>query len=399
LLLKQGFEAMTDNNVLEVERGFVTATGIECSAPVIAGGKRMDELEKTGHYEHLEQDLAMVAELGVTYLRYGIPYHRTNPEPGVYDWAFTDRALNTCRTNGLVPIVDLLHFGLPDYIGGFQNRSLPRLFGDYAARFAERYPWVRHYTPVNEPLITARFSARDGMWNERLASDAGFARAIMNVCGAAVHAVEAIRRAVPDAVFIQSDTCEAYHPTHPDARPLADFYNELRFVGFELVFGRRLPDNVQRYLVENGVERPELAWFEAHGSDAGCIAGNDYYATSEKDIEPNGAVRPASRRLGYAQLGRQYHERLQVPLMHSETNMAGPGAVAWLEEQWAEVDRLRQVVPVRGFTWYGFVNHVDWDTELQEDNGRENDCGLVSLARVPNATYAAYQRLIRTAPS
>jgi beta-glucosidase/6-phospho-beta-glucosidase/beta-galactosidase len=387
------------SDVLEVDHGFVAATGIECSAPVIAGGKRMDELEKTGHYEHFEQDLEMVAELGVSYLRYGVPFHRTNPAPGVYDWAFTDRALESCRTNGLVPIVDLLHFGLPDYVGDFQNRSLPELFGDYAARFAERYPWVRYYTPVNEPLITARFSARDGMWNERLTSDAAFARALINVCGAAAQAVERIRGAVPDAVFLQSDTCEAYHPTERDAVPLADFYNELRFVGFELVYGRRLPDTVQRYLLDNGVERSELAWFEAHGTDAGCIAGNDYYATSEKDVEPNRALRPASHRLGYAQLGRQYYERLQVPLMHSETNMAGAGAVAWLHEQWAEVDRLRQTVPVRGFTWYGFINHVDWDTELQEDNGRENECGLVSLARVPNATYAAYQRLIRTLPS
>jgi hypothetical protein len=82
--------------------------------------------------------------------------------------------------------------------------------------------------------------------------------------------------------------------------------------------------------------------------------------------------------------------------MHSETNMAGPGAVTWLQEQWAAVAQLRKTVPVRGFTWYGFVNHVDWDTELQEDNGRENDCGLVSLARVPNATAGAYRRLIKT---
>jgi beta-glucosidase/6-phospho-beta-glucosidase/beta-galactosidase len=356
----------------------------------------MDELEKTGHYDHFEQDLAMVAELGVTYVRYGIPYHRTNPGPGVFDWAFADRALETCRMHGLVPIVDLLHFGVPDYIGNFQNTALPGLFRDYAARFAERYPWVRYYTPVNEPLITARFSALDGMWNERLKSDASFARALANICSAAAQAAAAIRRTVPNAVLLQSETCEAYHPTHRDAAPLADFQNELRFVSFDLVYGRRLPDRVHRYLVDNGIERSELNWFEAHGSDAGCIAGNDYYATSEKDVEPNGTQHPAFQPLGYAKLGRQYYERLRVPLMHSETNMAGPGAVTWLQEQWAAVAQLRKTVPVRGFTWYGFVNHVDWDTELQEDNGRENDCGLVSLARVPNATAGAYRRLIKT---
>jgi beta-glucosidase/6-phospho-beta-glucosidase/beta-galactosidase len=355
----------------------------------------VDELLKTRHYDFVEKDFAMVAALGVTHLRYGIPYHRVNPAPGAFDWSFPDRALAICRQRGLVPIVDLLHFGVPDYVGDFQNTRLPELFGDYAGRFADRYPWVRYYTPVNEPLITAQFSARDGMWNERMTSDGAFARALINLTSAAVRATMSIRQVRPDAVFIQSDTCEAYHPTHRDAASVADFLNELRFAGFELVYGRPVSGTLRRYLLENGIGTEELAWLESHGSDVNCIAGNDYYATSEKEVGPSGALRPARNPLGYAQLGRQYYERLGVPLMHAETNIAGAGAVAWLRQQWAEVQRLREAVPVRGFTWYGFVNHVDWDTELLEDNGRENTCGLVSLDRVPNATHAAYQELIR----
>jgi hypothetical protein len=381
---------------LDVDRGFVAATGIECSAPVILGGLRVDELQKTRHYDFVEKDLALVAELGVTHLRYGIPYHRVNPAQATFDWAFPDKALAICRQRGLVPIVDLLHFGVPDYIGDFQNPKLPQLFADYAARFAERYPWVRYYTPVNEPLITAQFSARDGMWNERMTSDAAFARALINVTSAIVRASEAIRHVRPDAIFIQSDSCEAYHPTHPDAAEKADFLNDLRFAGFELAYGRPITRRVREYLLDHGISTFELAWLESHGSDANCIAGNDYYATSEKDVEADGSVHVARERVRYAQLGKQYYERLGVPLMHAETNMAGAGAVDWLIEQWNEVKLLREDVPVRGFTWYGFVNHVDWDTELLEDNGHENTCGLVSLERVPNATHAAYRELIRS---
>jgi beta-glucosidase/6-phospho-beta-glucosidase/beta-galactosidase len=332
----------------------------------------------------------------VTHLRYGIPYHRVNPAPATFDWSFPDRALATCRQHALEPIVDLLHFGVPDYIGDFQNHQLPELFADYVARFAERYPWVRYYTPVNEPLITAQFSARDGMWNERLTSDTAFARALINVTSAIVRASEAIRQARPDAIFIQSDTCEAYYPAHRDAVEKAAFLNDLRFAGFELAYGRPVTGSVRKYLLDNGISTSELAWLESHGSDANCIAGNDYYATSEKDVEADGSVHVARNRLRYARLGKQYYERLGVPLMHAETNMAGEGAVGWLKEQWNEVKRLRDEVPVRGFTWYGFVNHVDWDTELLEDNGHENTCGLVSLDRVPNATHAAYRELIRS---
>jgi hypothetical protein len=59
---------------LELDRGFVVASGIECSAPLIADGIRQDELRKTGHWDRVEEDLALVAATGIRRLRYGIPY-------------------------------------------------------------------------------------------------------------------------------------------------------------------------------------------------------------------------------------------------------------------------------------------------------------------------------------
>jgi hypothetical protein len=35
---------------------------------------------------------------------------------------------------------------------------------DYAGAVAARYPWVTDWTPVNEPLTTARFAALYGFW-------------------------------------------------------------------------------------------------------------------------------------------------------------------------------------------------------------------------------------------
>lgn len=382
---------------LEVDRGFVAATGIECSAPVIAGGVRMDELAKTGHYDHVDEDIRLVAELGIRYLRYGIPIHLANPAPGRYDWDFTDRAMAAHRREGVEPIVDLLHFGLPDDVDGFGDTGFPDRFAAFAAAFAERFPWVRYYTPVNEPLITATFSARTGYWNERRSDDRSFVRAMLNIARCAVLATQELRARRPDAVFLQSDSCEAYHPVHPDAIERAAFLNELRFLGFDLVYGRRLPDRVRAYLLEHGADEGELAWFEANGSEAGCIAGNDYYDVSEKEVLADGTLVDCGVRVGYHALGRTYHERLGVPIMLAETNQEGDGAVDWLHRIWTDAIRLRdEGVPIRGFVWYGFVNHVDWDSSLTRNDGRENTCGLVSLDRVPNATHAAYRRLVES---
>src|SRR4029079_6724546 len=100
---------------------FMFATGIECSNPVTIGAdgcrKRLDELELTFHYTHWREDLHLVHELGLNYLRYGPPWPRIHLAEGRYDWEFTDAAFAEIHRLGLVPIVDLCHFGVPDWIG------------------------------------------------------------------------------------------------------------------------------------------------------------------------------------------------------------------------------------------------------------------------------------------
>src|SRR5438045_2596900 len=155
-------------------RYFISAVGIECACPLLSGNQRVDQLRDAGHYELWQTDLKLVRELGLRYLRYGPPIYRTFLGPGHYDWEWLDRVMHEMRRLGIVPIIDLLHFGLPDWLGDFQNPDWPQHFGEYARAFVERYPWVRYYTPVNEIYVTSQFSAAFGWWNERLMSDHAF---------------------------------------------------------------------------------------------------------------------------------------------------------------------------------------------------------------------------------
>src|SRR3954454_5494705 len=151
---------------------FMFATGIENSDPTIEHGRvRRDQMDECGHYRHWRTDFALTAQLGIRYLRYGVPLHRSYLGPQRFDWSFADQAFGELRRLGLVPIADLCHFGVPDWIGNFQNPDFPALFAQYAAAFATRYPWRQLYTPVNEMYVCARFSARYGWWNEQLTSD------------------------------------------------------------------------------------------------------------------------------------------------------------------------------------------------------------------------------------
>ncbi|MEJ7749142.1 MAG: family 1 glycosylhydrolase, partial [Candidatus Limnocylindrales bacterium] len=383
---------------LELDRGFVVASGIECSTPRIAGGQRQDELRKTGHWNQVEADLALVADFGIRFLRYGIPFHVVAHDPDRFDWTWTDQAMAELQARGIEPIADLLHFGLPDDLAGFIDPRLPARFLAFAAAFADRFPWVRYYTPVNEPLVSATFSARLGWWNECRTDDDSFARALDHVATCAAAAMEAIRLRRPDAIFIQSDACEGYLPTSMAAAPIAAFRNDLRFVTFDLVYGRRPAETVVTWLAEHGVGEDRLAWFEAHGSSGGCVVGHDYYAGNEWLVDADGTSRNAIERRGYAALAREYHAHLGLPFMLSETNTEGEAAPVWLAETWNEALQLRlEGLPIRGVCWYGFVDHVDWDSCLRTPAGLVNDCGLVDLNRRPHPVGDRYRELAMAA--
>jgi beta-glucosidase/6-phospho-beta-glucosidase/beta-galactosidase len=151
---------------------FMFATGIENSYPTIAlpdgTTKRVDSMAKADHHRRWREDFEKVKELGIEFLRYGPPYHQTHRGPGIHDWEFADLTFPALREMGITPIADLCHFGVPDWLGDFQNPDFPPHFAEYARAFAERYPWVRLFTPVNEIFVAALFSARYGWWNERL---------------------------------------------------------------------------------------------------------------------------------------------------------------------------------------------------------------------------------------
>ncbi len=379
---------------------FMFATGIENSYPTIrlpdGTRKRVDEMEKCGHYTHWQQDFALVQELGIEYLRYGPALYKTFTGPGTYDWSFADEAFHDLKAKRITPIVDLCHFGVPDWLGDFQNPDFPRYFAEYARAFALRYPHIRYFTPINEIFVAAMFSGQYGWWNECLASDAAFVIALKHLCMANILAMRAILQVRRNAIFVQSESSEYFHPETPDCMYLANVLNERRFLSLDLTYGRPLNVVMYQYLLDNGMTRAEYGWFGANHVKASCIMGNDYYATNEHLVRSDGTWTAAGEIFGYYVITRQYYERYRLPVMHTETNRTEPESVDWLKKQWANFFRLRQDgVPLVGFTWFSLVDQVDWDTALREDNGTVNHLGLYGLDRKIRPVGEAYRDLIQ----
>ncbi len=383
-----------------VGSAFMFATGIENSYPTIilpdGTRKRVDELEKTGHYEHWETDFGLVKEMGIEYLRYGPPYYRTHLAPGKYDWSFTDLTFNRLKALDIIPLVDLCHFGVPDWIGDFQNPAFPIYFAEYAGSFARRFPYLKFYTPVNEIFIAAMFSGQYGWWNECLRSDKTFVTALKNICKANVMAMHAILEVQPEACFIQSESSEYFHAVEPEALPLARFLNQKRFLSLDLTYGYPMQVTMYEYLQENGMTKAEYQWFADHQVKARCIMGNDYYVTNEHLVHPDGSTQASGEIFGYYVITQQYYKRYKLPIMHTETNIRMPACSEWLIKQWANLHRLKQDgVPIIGFTWYSLLHQVDWDSALRDDRGNINELGLYDLDRKIMPVGRDYKALIR----
>jgi beta-glucosidase/6-phospho-beta-glucosidase/beta-galactosidase len=384
---------------------FVFATGIECSYPTITGrdGKRcrVDELAKCFHYQHWREDLHLVRQLGIKYLRYGPPYYRMHLGPGRYHWSFADEVFAEMRQLGIEPIVDLCHFGVPDWIESFQNPDWPAHFAEYAGAFARRYPWVRAYTPVNEIFVCAKLSALFGFWNEQMRSEAGFVTALKHLCRANLLAVEAILKERGDALFIQSESAEFFHQgsQEPEVVARADFENQRRFLSFDFLYSHPVDDRIRDYLRQQGLADAEYDWFMNHGLSERIIMGNDFYERNEQIVKPGGSIEPAGEVYGWYIITCQYYDRYRRPVMHTETNNIGHGAdVAprWLWKQFLNVRLMHdEQKPVLGFTWYSLTDQMDWDVGLRDERGLVNPVGLYDLTRRPRPVTHAYREIIR----
>jgi beta-glucosidase/6-phospho-beta-glucosidase/beta-galactosidase len=382
---------------------FMFATGIENSYPVITARDghphRVDQMAKCGFYERWKEDFSLVDELGLEYLRYGPAYYRMHQGPGRYDWEFSDETFAELARLKITPIADLCHFGVPDWIGDFQNPDWPELFGQFAGAFAKRYPWVRLYTPVNEIFVNATFSAQYGWWNEQLKSDKAFVTALKHMSRATIRAEEEILKVQPAAGFVQSETSTYFHPRNPQAEDRAEFLNEKRFLSLDLCYGFPVLSVMYEYLMDNGLTRDEYHWFLGHGRALRphCVMGNDYYVTNEHMVPPGKApITMSGEIFGYYVITEQYYERYHLPVMHTETNYADiEKAPEWLWKEWSNMIRLRKDgVPIIGFTWYSLTDQMDWDTALREDNHHVDTLGLYDLDRKIRPVGKAYKELV-----
>ncbi len=139
-----------------------------------------DQVRLSGHQDRLE-DLDRFAELGIKAIRYPILWERTSPHsPDHCDWAWSDERLARLRELGIRVIAGLIHHGSGPRYTSLVSDNFAEGLATHARNVAQRYPWIQDWTPVNEPVTTARFSALYGHWYPHLRSERDFWLALLN---------------------------------------------------------------------------------------------------------------------------------------------------------------------------------------------------------------------------
>jgi beta-glucosidase len=334
-------------------------------------GRVLDEYVLTQHDRFWREDLRMIADLGVRHLRYGIPWYRVNPEPGRFDWRWTDEALpHLVEDLGVVPILDLVHYGAPLWLEGtFLAPDYPQRVAEYAAAVAERYgDLVRLWTPLNEPRVHAHYAGRVAAWPPYRRTTRGYAQVLVSLARGMARTVDAIRAVRPDAVMVHVDAMSIVESSDRALAPAVAHRLEHQFLAADLVEGRVTPEHpMWEWLLAQRVP-PEWLDELAGGDRRLDVFGGNFYPQMSVWVLSGSPEAPAARRRrGTADdLERALREALRRtdrPVMLTETSVFGPVAARrrWLEESVAAVGRIRaDSLPLTGYTWFPAFSLVAW---------------------------------------
>ena len=377
---------------------FAWAVGEEGSDPwVLANGVpyRHDQFAQSGHYSHVDDDLRSIAALGVKLVRYGVPWRLTEPEPGQYDWTLWDRALAACTSHGLEPIVDLLHFGLPDSFDGFADPRWVAAFCRYVDEFLDRYREPRWFTPINEPGITALLSGCLGIWNDRLASGPDHAHILANVVLGNLEALARIR-GDRDGWWIGAEAFAVPVAVEPRAEAEVQALRAWTWLVWDLHFGCEPPPEAARYL--DPIEDVVLDRIRGLAVTDRVIAGLDFYPTS---VSPIGGPAPewsVDERVALAvDEFRRWHKRYDVPFWVAETSNLSldvQDQIPWLLSLTDGLRTLRdEGLPIRGLCWYSRGDQFDWQTNLVDPKGAVTEVGLFDVDRRARPVATTFAQL------
>jgi dTDP-4-dehydrorhamnose reductase len=375
--------------------------GLECTVNRV-GNTWFDQLRVSGH-DHRPEDIDLFASMGIRTVRYPFLWEKIAPPTGDgTGWEWAQNRLERLLNSGIEPIAGFLHHGSGPPGTALSEECFARGLARYGRAFARRFPEIKMFTPVNEPLTTARFSGLYGHWYPHGRCDRTFIRCLINQCRATILCMRQIRKFIPNARLVQTEDVGKTFST-PRLAYQADFENERRWLSIDLLSGlvhRRHP--LWKYLIESGATRSELLWFQRNPCPPE-ILGVNHYATSNRFLDERLDRYPAGCHGGNAfeqyadvealrveearmfcldRILMEAWDRYRIPLAVTEIhlNCSREEQLRWLHDSWSMALRARRLgAQVKAVTAWSLLGHYDWHCLVTRQEGRY-ESGLYDLS-------------------
>jgi beta-glucosidase len=411
--------------------GFYLGVGIEnCwmaehDEPHRPPHRLLDVFLQMQHYSLWKEDLQLAADLGINAIRYSVPWYRANPRPGEYDWGWIEGPLRALETKRIIPVIDLVHYGTPLWMENcVLNHDFPQRVADYAAAWARRFAGlVDHFTPFNEPQLSAWFCGCIAYWPPYLAGLDGLVKVGVNIARGLVLASQALRAECRNATLISADTLVSA-TVETAARSLRtpfDLLSAAEKDSFDFLV-RTFPACLaygtvtegcafDRHLRDFGVPGDLLDWFR-RSAQLPDIVGHNYYPMF-LDEQPggtlasciDGGVDVLKRRL------RRTAAAYGKPVYISETSAGTTPEekIRWMENLCGVVEDLgREGITIAGINWWPLYETIQWDyrdnartvMECIRSGGWNNGLFRIeeradgTLARIPTGAEAGFRRVM-----
>lgn len=374
--------------------------GIECTINRVQDSF-FDQLDYAGHY-HRPRDLEQVADIGISKIRYPILWEKHQPRPdSVIDWGWISGQLQQLQSKNIEVIAGLVHHGSGPAFTNLLDVDFPWLLAAYAEKVIRQFPHLNYFTPVNEPLTTARFSGLYGFWYPHKADDTSFLKMLLNQLKGVVLSMQAIRKINSEAKLVQTEDLGKTYSTK-SLQYQADFENERRWLTYDLLCGSVTKNHpLWKYLLKKGITEKEIRFFE----DNPCVPdvfGFNHYLTSERFLDGrlnrypkhthggNGlhayadieAVRvELKEETGIKVLLREAWDRYQQPIAITEAHLHchREEQLRWFRHVWESCSELAaEGMQLEAVTAWAMLGSFGWNRLLTTPNG-EYESGVFDV--------------------
>jgi beta-glucosidase len=370
------------------------------------------------HYHRYQEDVALMAGLGVDAYRFSVAWPRVQPHgkgpanpPGL---AFYDRLVDDLLDHGIDPVATLYHWDLPQRLqddGGWANRETAHRFADYADLVASVLgDRVKLWITLNEPTIHTFYGHGVGMHapgERRMAGTLPIAHHQLLAHGLAVAALRA-RSASPVTIANNYSPVRVLGDSEQDRAAGAAYDALHNRLYTDPLFGLGYPEGIEPPVRDGDLEAiaaPLDGLGVNYYMPIGISAPSDVDSPFRYDMgmvegypltEFGWPVVPEA----LTELLLDLHQRYAVPLYVTESGCSYEQSpedaqrVAYLSAHVEAVDTaLAKGADVRGYFVWSLMDNFEWAEGFTKRFGLVH-VDFATQARTPKSSYFWYRDFI-----